>query len=70
MTARMLEATAAAVAMTQRGITLRAAAIATGVALSTIVRARRRAGMPPLKRGRPVASNRKEKSLDNERQTQ
>ena|GEM_PF-6838596 len=47
------EATMRGLELIARGLPLRHAAKQVGVAVSTLVRARQRAGLPPLKRGRP-----------------
>jgi hypothetical protein len=54
MTARQSSATERGLALIAAGLPLRRAAMAAGVAPSTLVRARARAGLPALQRGRPL----------------
>lgn len=54
MTARQCAATDRGLRLIARGVPLRTAAQRVGVAASTLVRARRRAGLAPLPKGRPT----------------
>lgn len=54
MTARQASATDRGLKLLAKGMPLREAAAKVGVAPSTLTRAKRRAGMPPGKAGRPA----------------
>lgn len=54
MTARQSAATDRGLRLIARGVPLRTAAERVGVAASTLVRARKRAGLAPLPKGRPT----------------
>lgn len=53
MSGRMAEATTHGLGLIAAGTPLRVAAALAGVSASTLVRARKRAGLPPLTKGRP-----------------
>lgn len=56
MSGRQSEAATRGLELIAQGVTLREAARIAGVAPSTLIRARKRSGLEPLKRGRPVTS--------------
>ena len=56
MTARQSAATDRGLRLIARGVPLRTAAERVGVAASTLVRARKRANLEPLPKGRPIRS--------------
>ena len=56
MTARQSAATDRGLRLIARGVPLRTAAARVGVAASTLVRARKRANLEPLPKGRPSRS--------------
>ena len=56
MTARQSAACDRGLRLIARGVPLRTAAQRVGVAASTLVRARKRAGLAPLPKGRPIRS--------------